>query len=402
MRRWSEHVRKPNPSPVWRRPTPESIGLDPRALARLSAAFEREIANGRAPGATFLIARRGRIGFAGAFGAIRPGGPAMPLDALFRIYSMTKPLVSVAAMALAEEGRLFLTDLVSAYIPAFAETKVALGDGLAAPRRPMLVHDLLRHTSGLCYGFTGASRVQKAVLAGAFVDSRRDPAEAIDALAALPLMHQPGAAWEYGLSTDALGRIVEIVEGAALGEVLRARLIEPLGMSDTAFFTPPVKVSRRAEPHSFAALDAAGIDRMSHEALPRFQMGGTGLISTLGDYARFSAMLAGGGALEGVRVLSPRTLAFMASDHLAPGLAIQDTPLLPPGHGFGLGFAVRTAPGLAPSPGAVGDFFWGGVAGTAFVVSPALDLYAVMMVQAAEHREYFRNLFRNLLAAAVL
>ncbi len=173
-------------------------------------------------------------------------------------------------------------------------------------------------------------------------------------------------------------------------------------MTDTAFFTPAEKVARRAEPHGFAMLDAAGIDRLSHETPPRFEMAGTGLISTLRDYARFCAMLAGGGVLEGRRILGPRTLGHMASDHLSPQMAIQDTPLLPPGHGFGLGFAVRTATGLAPTPGAAGDFFWGGVAGTAFVISPALEMFAILMVQAAEHRERFRNLFRNLLAASVL
>ena len=309
-------------------------------------------------------------------------------------------------MTLVEEGRLFLTDPLSQFIPAFAQATVGVVEGGAltrvAARRPILIHDLLRHTSGLCYGFTGGSAVQREVHRADLIDSRRDPDEAMAALAALPLMHQPGAAWEYGFSTDVLGRVVEIVAGASLGEVLRARILDPLGMTETAFHTPPEKVARRAEPHSFATLDAGGIDRMSHEAPPRFAMAGTGLISTLADYARFCAMLAGGGALDGRRILGPRTLAFMASDHLEPGMTIQDTPLMPPGHGFGLGFAVRTAAGRAPTPGAVGDFFWGGVAGTAFVVSPALDMFAVMMVQAAENRERFRNLFRNLLAAALL
>jgi CubicO group peptidase (beta-lactamase class C family) len=191
---------------------------------------------------------------------------------------------------------------------------------------------------------------------------------------------------------------VEIVAGASLGEVLRTRICGPLGMSDTAFHTPPEKVARRAEPHGFAMLDAAGVDRLNHSAPPRFEMAGTGLISTLADYARFCAMLSRGGA----PMLGPRTLALMASNHISPDMAIQDTPLMPPGHGFGLGFAVRTHAGLAPTAGAVGDFFWGGVAGTAFVVSPALDMFAVMMVQAAEHREHFRNLFRNGLAASLL
>ncbi len=367
---------------------PEVVGLSSPALEKFAAALEREIAAGRAPGAALAIGRRGRLGFARAFGCLRPDGPPTPLDALYRIYSMTKPIVSVAAMTLVEEGRLFLGDPVSKFIPAFSSA--------------MTVQDLLRHTSGLCYGFTGASPAQREVLAARLVDSMRDPADVMETLASLPLMHPPGTMWEYGLSTDVLGRVVELVAETPLGVVLQTRIFGPLGMTDTAFHTPPDKVVRRAEPFGFAMLDAAGIDRMNHTAPPRFEMAGTGLLGSLGDYTRFCAMLAGGGALGGVRILGPRTLAFMASDHLGPGFARQQTPLLPPGHGFGLGFAVRTTPGLAPSPGAVGDFFWGGVAGTAFVISPELDLYAVMMVQAPEYREHFRNLFRNLLAAAVL
>jgi CubicO group peptidase (beta-lactamase class C family) len=385
---------------------PESVGLSPRALERFGVVLEREIAAGRAPGATLAIVRNGKLGIAKAFGALSPGGPPMPLDALFRIYSMTKPVVSVAAMTLVEEGRLFLTDPLANFIPAFAQTKVGIPDGeglrLVSPQRPILIHDLLRHTSGLCYGFTGASAVQRVIQSQRLVDASLDAHAAIEAIAAAPLMHEPGSAWEYGLSTDVLGRVLEVVADAPLGEILAERIFEPLGMRDTGFFTPPEKRERRAEPFSFDALDTAGIDRMSQEAPPNFEMGGTGLISTLPDYVRFCAMLAGGGALDGERILGPRTLSLMASNHLSPDMAIQDTPLLPAGHGFGLGFAVRTAPGLAPSAGAVGDYFWGGVAGTAFVVSPAQDMFAVMMVQAPEYREHFRNLFRNLLGAALL
>jgi CubicO group peptidase (beta-lactamase class C family) len=369
---------------------PEAVGLSSPALEKFGLALEREIAAGHAPGAALAIGRRGKIAYARALGALRPDGPPTPLDALYRIYSMTKPIVSVAAMTFVEEGRLFLTDPVSKYIPAFAKT----------PEREITVHDLFRHTSGLCYGFTGGSDVQKQVAAANLVDTSLDPAEAMERLAALPLMHPPGAMWEYGLSTDVLGRIVEIVAAASLGDVLQKRILGPLGMSDTAFYTPPDKLARRAEALSFAMFDAARIDKMNHTAPPRFEMAGTGLVSTLGDYARFCAMLIGKGALDGVRILGPRTLAFMASDHLGT-LPRQDTPLLPPGHGFGLGFAVRTAPGLAPTPGAVGDFFWGGVAGTAFVISPELDMFAVLMVQAPDYREHFRNLFRNMLAAAI-
>jgi len=369
---------------------PEAVGLSSPALEKFAAALEREIAAGHAPGAALAIGRRSKIGYAAAFGALRPDGPPTPLDALYRIYSMTKPIVSVAAMTFVEEGRLFLTDPVSTFIPAFAR----------AGEREMTIHDLFRHTSGLCYGFTGGSEAQKQVAAAKLVDTSLDPEQAMQTLAALPLMHAPGTMWEYGLSTDVLGRIVEIVAGASLGEILQARILGPLGMADTTFYTPPEKVARRAEAHSFAMFDNAHIDKMNHTAPPRFEMAGTGLISTLGDYARFCAMLTGKGALDGVRILGPRTLAFMASDHLG-NLLRQDTPLLPPGHGFGLGFAVRTAPGLAPTPGAVGDFFWGGVAGTAFVISPELDMFAVLMVQAPDYREHFRNLFRNMLAAAI-
>lgn len=375
---------------------PEAIGLSTPRLERFAAVIGREIAQGRAPGAALMVARRGKVGLARAFGALRPEGPAMPLDALYRVYSMTKPIVTVAAMTLVEEGRLFLTDPLSKYLPAFKTATV--GGERAAMRREITIHDLMRHTSGLCYGFTGASPVQREVHAAGLINSARDPDEAMAALAGLPLMHQPGTAWEYGLSTDVLGRVVEIAAGAALGEALRQRILQPLGMADTAFYTPPEKLSRRAEPHGFAMLDGAGVDRMNHTAPPRFEMAGTGLISTLADYARFCAMLASGGA----PVLGPRTLALMTSDHISPDMAIQDTPLMPPGHGFGLGFAVRTHAGLAPTPGAVGDFFWGGVAGTAFVVSPALDMFAILMVQAAEYREHFRNLFRNGLGAAIL
>ena len=208
----------------------------------------------------------------GPSAAIRPGGPETPLDALFRIYSMTKPIVSVAAMTLVEEGRLFLTDPVSKHLPAFQATTVGLTR--AAMRREITVHDLMRHTSGLCYGFTGTSPVQREVHAADLINSARDPEEAMEAIASLPLMHQPGTAWEYGLSTDVLGRVVEIVAGASLGEVLRERILNPLGMTDTAFFTPPEKVAppRRAarlrharrggrrphEPHRAAALRDGG------------------------------------------------------------------------------------------------------------------------------------------------
>ena len=384
---------------------PEEVGLEPAALRRLTAAMEREIAAGRAPGVSMLIARRGKVGFARTLGALRPGGPAMPLDAIFRIYSMTKPIVSVAAMTLVEEGRLQITDPVSKYIPAFAQMQVGIERGaeldLVPAKRPITIQDLMRHTSGLTYGFTGDSAVQKLMSASGVMTLDTPMAEHMETLAALPLQHQPGEAWEYSVSTDVLGRIVEVVAGGRLGDVLRERVFTPLAMADTAFFIPESKLARRADPMSFDSYVAAGLHTEDITAPPRCEWGGGGLHSTIGDYARFVAMLNGGGVLDGAWILGSRTIAFMASDHLALDVRKQHASL-PPGHGFGLGFAVRTEPGLAPTAGAVGEYFWGGIAGTSFWISPRDSLFAILLTQAPEHRIYFRTLFRNLVNAAIV
>ncbi len=383
----------------------EHLGFDPHRLERLTGAMQREIDQGKAPGAAMLIARHGKIAYRQALGELKPGGPAMTVDAIFRIFSMTKPVVSVAAMMLAEEGRLSVLDPVSAYIPAFADAKVAIPDGgdlaLQPLRRPITVQDLLRHTSGLTYGFTGAGPVQKLTKAGGVLSPKRTTAENVEAIAALPLMHQPGTVWEYSVSTDVLGRVVEIVEGARLSDVLRARIFGPLGMTDTAFFTPEAKLARRAEPFSFDFMTAAGINAESQTAPPKFESGGGGLLSTLADYTRFTAMLSNGGAFAGQRLMSPRTVAYMAADHLDATVG-RDHYLLWPGHGFGLGFAVRVREGTAPAIGSVGEYFWGGMMGTTFWVSPSDKLFAILMVQSPEYREYFRVLFRNLVYAALL
>ena len=382
----------------------ETLGFVPRRLERLTDVMTHEVAEKKAPGVSMLIARHGKIAYRQMVGSLRPGGPLMTDDAIFRIYSMTKPIVSVAAMMLVEEGRLLLTDPVSKYIPAFANVKVGVVNGdkldLAPLKRPITVQDLMRHTSGMTYGFTGVSPVQKLVKAANVVDGHRTLAENVEAMAALPLMHQPGEVWEYSLSTDVLGRVIEVIEKARLGEILRARIFEPLGMTDTAFYTPPNKVPRRADPFSFDFMTAAGVDAHDSMAPPRFESGGGGLMSTLADYTRFAAMLSFGGAIDGARILAPQTLAFMTSDHLGPAVR-KDHFLLWPGHGFGLGFAVRTEPGRAPTAGSVGEYFWGGMMGTAFWVSPRDSLFAIIMVQTPENRAYFRELFRNLVTAAI-
>ncbi len=382
----------------------ETLGFIPERLERLTAIMARQVEEKKAPGVSMLIARHGKIAYRESVGALRPGGPSMTEDAIFRIYSMTKPIVSVGAMMLVEEGRLLITDPVSKYIPAFANLKVGIVNGykldLAPLKRAITVQDLMRHTSGLTYGFTGASPVQKLIKTANVVNANRSLAENVEAMAGLPLMHQPGEVWEYSVSTDVLGRVIEVIEGASLGEALQARIFEPLEIRDTAFFTPELKVARRADPFSFDVMTAAGVNTNSTTSPPKFESGGGGLMSTLADYTRFAAMLSLGGAIDGVRILSPRTLAFMASDHLDAKVD-RSHFLLWPGHGFGLGFAVRTDPGKAPTAGSVGEFFWGGMMGTAFWVSPRNSLFAVLMVQTPEHREHFRALFRNLVSAAI-
>jgi CubicO group peptidase (beta-lactamase class C family) len=363
---------------------PEEVGLSRAALQRLTDVMAREIEARRTPGASMLVARNGKVAFSQSLGALRPGGPPMPADAIFRIYSMTKPIVSVAAMTLVEEGRLFLPDPLAKYIPAFAETKVGVenGDGLdlVPLKRPITIHDLLRHTSGLTYGFTGASEVQKLVFAAKPMSQKKSAAEHVEAMAALPLRFQPGEVWEYGLSTDVLGRVIEIVAGKRLGEFLEERIFAPLGMVDTAFYAPEAKRTRLAQPFSLEPLIAAGVDPIEAREPPRCEFAGGGLVSTLGDYARFLAM---------------------ASDHLGPNV-VKNHSLLWPGHGFGLGFAVRLEPGVAPTAGAVGEHFWGGMAGTSFWISPRDALFAILMVQAPDYREHFRLLFRSLVNAAIL
>ena len=384
---------------------PEAVGLSRPALKRLSAAMAREVAEGRTAGLSTLVARHGRIAYAERFGALRPGGPAMSADAIFRIYSMTKPIVSVAAMTLVEDGRLLLTDPLDKYLPAFAAMKVGVErDGaleLVPAKRPIAIHDLMRHTSGLTYGFAGGSAVHRLVAEADIVNVAKPIAAQIDRLAALPLVRHPGEAWEYGLSTDVLGRVLEVVSGMQLSEFLAERVLAPLGMKDTAFFTPPEKRDRLAAPLSYDAHVAAGVDLVDCDGPPPFEMGGSGLVSTIGDYARFLAMIAAGGTLDGARILGPRTLAYMASDHLGPDVDRRN-PYLVPGHGYGLGFAVRNETGVAPTIGSVGEIAWGGVSGVAFWVSPRDALFAIVMTHAPDHYLRFRQLFRNMVNAAIL
>jgi len=380
---------------------PEEARLTAAGLSRLTAVMQREVDARRVPGISMLIARGGKVGYRRDIGALRPGGPALPGDAIFRIYSMTKPIVSVALMMLVEEGRLFISDPLAKFVPEFANAKVGVEkDGkleLVAAERPITVQDLLRHTSGLTYAFTGVSAVQRLYAKARLGAPDLTNAQLVAALAKLPLIDQPGTSWDYGHSTDVVGRIIEIVSGQSLGAFLQERILTPLGMSDTAFFVPPDKQDRVAKP--FAKDPDTGESVTLTET--NFESGGGGLWSTMDDYERFVQMLYLGGALGNTRLLGRKTLEFMTADHLGPHVRIGTTFLLAPGHGFGLGFAVRREVGLAPTPGTPGEFFWGGIAGTAFWIAPKEELIAMMMIQAPGQRDYYRQLFRSLVHAAL-
>lgn len=388
--------------------SPEKVGLSSERLTRLMAVLQREVDDQRLPGAVAVVARHGKIALQNSVGKLNPRtGEAMHNDARFRIYSMTKPIVSVAAMMLVEQGRLLLSDPVAKYLPEFAQQNVVVNNS-ASELQPVLrdatVHDLLRHTAGLTYEFLGSGPVQRQYAQLRLGSRERSLADFTQQLAALPLMYQPGQVFEYSRATDVLGRVVEVIASQPLQQFLQEQLFDPLHMPNTAFTVPPEFHHQIAEPFARdpdGGLQMKVIDVRTDAALAS---GGGGLISTAQDYARFLQFLLNRGELDGVRLLGPRTVDFMTTDHLgeipvAPG---GSRALLPAGHGFGLGFAVRKHLGVAPVPGSVGTYFWGGLAGTSFFVDPALDLFACLMLQAPNQREYYRMLFRDMVYAALL
>jgi CubicO group peptidase (beta-lactamase class C family) len=384
---------------------PEDVGLSPAGLVRLAAAMQREVDSARLPGVAMLVARGGKVAWRAELGALRPNGPAMRADAIFRIYSMTKPIVSVALMMLVEEGRLLISDPLAKFIPEFGDPRVgAEKDGrleLVAAQRAITIQDLLRHTSGLTYANAGSTAIERLYAGAPLFSHDGGNAGFVAALAKLPLINQPGACFDYGHSTDVLGRVVEIVAGQSLGAVLQARIFGPLAMKDTGFFAPDDKHERLAEPFANDPDTGAPVKLIQKRSPPRFEMGGNGLISTIDDYARFMQMLYLGGALDGARIVGRKTLSFMTADHLGPEVKIGNRDLLPPGHGFGLGFATRREAGMAPTAGTPGEFFWSGIAGTYFWIAPGEELMALMMTQAPGSRAYYRQLFRNLVHGAL-
>ncbi len=384
--------------------TPEEVGLSSAALGRLSAAIQDRVASGHIPGAVALVARHGKVAWFESFGVSDPAsGAPMRQDSIFRIYSMTKAIVSVGVMMLWEEGRLLLGDPIEKWIPGFATTQVGVvQDGalsLVPKARSITVQDLLRHTSGLTYEFRGNSLVHKAYNEARIMRLKQNNAEQAEGLAKLPLLHQPGARWEYSRSTDVLGRLIEVISGQTLGEFLAERITLPLGMADAAFSVPEKDHGRIADPFPKDPELKSIVSLLDVKRPALFESGGGGMVSTTMDYARFLAMLLGNGRLGQTRLLGRKTIELMTADHLGSVSGAAD--LLPPGHGFGLGFAVRTSAGMAPFPGSVGNYYWGGAAGTTFWVDPAERLFAIMMIQAPVQREYYRVLFRDLVYAAI-
>ena len=404
---------------------PEDVGLSGSRLEKIGQKFKQEVDDGRLPGAVIMIARKGKLAYAESVGfQNKDNGTIMAKDAIFRAYSMTKPLVAVGAMTLVEDGRIQLTDPIGKYLPEFSTLQVsvpksdALGQptfGLTPAERAPTVLDLLRHTAGFAYGeITGNKLVKDAYTKAGVYKPDFDynaadltPQEEIEGLAKAPLAHQPGTVWEYSLAIDVLGRVIERVSGQRLSEFLDERLFKPLNMVDTAFCVPANKLSRLAEP--LAKDPASGnVNKLIDVSRPpKNDSGGAGSVTTAGDYLRFAQMMLDGGKLDDTRILSRTTVSLMTSDFLGS----QIKPVITPGelvlgvygYTFGLSFMVRQQPGIAAVPGSQGAFMWAGYAGTFFWVDPKEQLAVVMMTQApGPSRAYYRREITQLVYQAIV
>ena len=380
-------------------------------MENLVLVLEREVRKARLPGAVALIARNGHIVLHRAVGQQNPvDGTPMALSSIFRIYSMTKPLVSVAVMQLMERGQLLLGAPITQHLPEFAQVPVATQvqgkTVLQPPKNQPTVHDLLRHTAGLTYEILGNDPIQLQYAKARLGSREFTNTQFAQALAKIPYRFEPGTVWEYSRATDLLGALVERVSGQSLGSYLQEHILGPLQMVDTGFVVPPEHHHRIAEPFAHDPESGTPMRLMDIRRAVPMEAGGAGLASTATDYARFlQCMLSGGIAPTRQHILSPSTVRYMTADHLGgiePHRRDRSGELLPPGHGFGLGFAVRTQPGLASMAGSQGLYYWGGIAGTTFFVDPAKDFFAILMIQAPNQRDYYRPLFRNLVYAALL
>lgn len=392
---------------------PSYKGFSEKRLELLTRRIDIDIAAKFIPGAVMQIAREGEVVYEKALGVQDPGtGTPMSIDSIFRIYSMTKPIVSLATMMLVEQGRILLSDPISKFLPELRRLKVGVEktDAKGAPvlelvdtLQPITVQDLLRHTSGFTYGIFGDSLVKAEYRKSGIGNPRATSDEFIRTLAQLPLVAQPATVWEYSHSTDVLGVMLERITGQSLDELLKERILAPLGMRETGFWVEPEHHHRIAEAFAVDPVTGADVKLNQPRRRPNFLGGGGGMMSTLHDYQRFAQMLLNGGELDGVRLVSRKTLQYMASDHLVDLPHARTGPSYLPGagYGFGLGFAVRTSAGGAIMPGSVGDFTWSGLAGTYFWIDPQEKFMAIYLMQAPEQRTHYRQLFRNLVYGAL-
>lgn len=385
------------PKPVTR---PEELGFSKDRLERVTTTFQGYVDNGQLPGAVVLIARNDKIAYFEAFGyRDRERKLAMTTDSIFRIASMTKPIVSAAAMILVEEGKLDLAAPVSQYLPEFKDLQVqaehrdpATGkiESVLEPQiRPMTVQDLLRHTAGFVYGPPiGSGTVPDLYRDANVLDRNTTLAEMVTKLSKLPLAHQPGEVWEYSVAVDVLGRVVEVASGMDLDRFVADRVTQPLGMTSTGFYVAETERERVAQPQA----DESGQKPAMFDPVvkPKRLSGGGGAVSTAGDYLHLCEMFLNGGKLGDTRLLAPSTVALMTANALKPGIGyarsvltrfgdIGPTPAM--GQGFGLGFAIRTEAGQNPLPGSVGSFYWAGAYGTTFYVDPKQKMIIIMMIQ---------------------
>ena len=404
------------PKELPRAASPSEVGISADRIERLAQVLRADAAAGAIPGAVVLVSRYGRIAYEAAVGfRDRTANAPMQPDAIFRLASMTKPITTLAAMVLVEEGRLHLHEPVARWLPELKELNVGVEKidpngklvlTLEPAQRPVTVQDLMRHTSGFTYGQFGNSLVHQEYMKAKAMDPQQTNAEMVTKLSRLPLRYQPGTTFEYSMSTDVLGRLIEVISDMDLERFIADRITRPLDMRDTTFVLDPAKAGRVAE----LDVDKATGQRppaSSPANPPKWFSGGGGLYSTARDYARFAQMLLNGGELDGVRLVSAKTVRFMASNHLPPGVGYGGTvgllsviaPTPANGQGFGLGFAVRLEEGRHPNPGSVGDFYWAGAFGTYFWIDPREKLFALFMTQlpgASPQRVIYRSLMRNL------
>lgn len=386
----------------------EAAGMSRERLGRIATVMAEQVEKGVFPGAVTLVARRGTTVHYEAHG-FRDAAKSQPMtkESIFRLASMTKPIVTVAAMMLVERGAMKLNDPITTWLPELKDMKVETPTGDVAVNRPITVHDLVRHTAGFVYGgATKSTRIKQMYEEGNIEARETDITgdEMLKRLGQIPLAHQPGTVWEYSIAVDVLGLLLERVMKTPLDQLLKNLLFEPLGMKDTAFWVPKEKVGRIAE-----ALDAdpmkATLSKsyriLENPAGKGYFKGGAGLVGTAGDYLKFAQMMVNGGEYQGKRYLSRKTVEFMLSDHIV-GLGGTTVATTGPGYGFGLGFGVRAHDGVAWVPGSKGDAMWAGIWGTSFWIDPKEQLVGILMSQAPSQRIHTRMLFKNLVYGAMV